>query len=671
MDIGGTHTDLVLLDDDGGVTLHKVASTNQAPEEAVRRALADLKLTLQETSLFAHGTTVATNAVIQRTGARTGLITTAGFRDVLQIRRTTRGELYDFQWDPPAELVPRRWRMEVHERTAADGEILVDVDLDAVTDAARALQAQGVESIAVAFINSYRNADNEMRSARRLAEAVPDLPVYLSSELFPAWREFERTSTAVVGAYVGPVLTAYLRQLEEALAGAGYGFDLMVMRSNGGLAPAAATIANPVGTLMSGPAAGVIAQVAIAGLAGISDLIGMDVGGTSTDISLVLGGAPRMRDEFEVEFGTVVGFPMIDIHSIGAGGGTVAWLDEGNMLHSGPRSAGADPGPACYQRGGTEATVTDAYVVSGRVNPHTFLGGRMAISAEAATSVIRDLGRRCGLETPEMAAGIITLTVSNVAAATRELTVERGVDPRELALVAYGGGGPTLACDLAEELEVPLVLVPPHPGLTSAMGLLLTDIRHDFVNTFLRSSEECDWDEVANAFNRLVRDGHARLEREGIIRGRRRFELAADLRYVGQTHELTVGLGEDYTEETHDHLSDRLRVAHQAEYGHAPEGPQPVEIVSLRVAAFGGMPRPTFTLAPAAKEVQPVGTRQLHIGGHWHQAPVYQREDIGIGAELAGPAIVEQMDTTTVLLPGWTATVDAIGSLLLRREGNQ
>jgi N-methylhydantoinase A len=671
VDIGGTHTDIVVMLDDGQVLLHKVPSTNEAPAEAVHNGLRDLGIALDGTEVFAHGTTVATNAVIQRTGARTGLLTTSGFRDVLQIRRTTRGELYDFQWDPPAEIVPRRWRLEVDERTAADGEVLQEVDLDAAVDAARRLRDEGVESLAIAFINSYRNPANEEACLARIADELPDLPVYASADLLPAWREFERTSTAVVGAYVGPVLTTYLRRLAEALAGAGYRYELMVMRSNGGLATAESAIANPVSTLMSGPAAGVIAQVAIAGAAGITDLIGMDVGGTSTDVSVVLGGATQMRAEYDIEFGTVVGFPMIDIHSIGAGGGTVAWLDEGNMLHAGPRSAGAQPGPACYVRGGTEPTITDAHVVTGRLNPEGLLGGGMAISADAAAHVIGDLGARCGLALEEMAAGIITLAVSNIAAATRQITVERGVNPRELALVAYGGGGPTLACDVARELEVPIVLVPPNPGLTSATGLLLTDIRHDFVRTYLRTDDECSADEVAEAFAALIAEGDAALEREGIDPARRAFELSADLRYAGQTHELTVGLGDAYTETTHRELSERLRVEHLAQYGHAPEGPQRVELVSLRVAAFGRMARPEFAPPSDAPAPQPVAKRRLFAGGGWHDAPVYRRSDLGAGASLAGPAIVEQLDTTTVLLPGWTATVDDIGSLLLHDEGTR
>lgn len=668
VDIGGTHTDIVAIAD-GALRLHKVPSNNAAPAEAVQRGLEELGISLAETELFAHGTTVATNAVLQRGGATTGLITTSGFRDVLQIRRTTRGELYDFQWDPPAELVPRRRRREVEERIGADGEVLAAVDVPAAVRAAKALWEEGVRSLAIAFVNSYRNGDHERRCREAIAAALPDLPVYLSAELLPEWREFERTSTAVVGAYVGPVLSEYLGSLEAALGAAGYRYELMVMRSNGGLATAASAVANPVSTLMSGPAAGVIAQISIAAEAGVCDLVGMDVGGTSTDVSVVLDGEPQMRDEFDLEFGTVVRFPMIDIHSIGAGGGTIAWLDDGGMLHAGPRSAGAQPGPACYLRGGTEPTLTDAHLLSGRLNPEGLLGGGMQISTEAARRAVSELGSRCGLGGEEMAAGIVTLTVSSIATATRQLTVERGVDPRELTLVAYGGGGPTLACEVAEELGIERVLVPPNPGLTSASGLLLTDIRHDIVRTFLRRDDDCSWEQVAAAFAELRAEGTERLEREGIEPGRRDFELAADLRYVGQTHELTVALGEGYDAALHGTLAKRLREVHLSRYGHAPERDEPVELVTLRVAAIGCMSRPRFGRPPGTPDPQPRQSRSVYLVGGWHDAPVYERSALGPGSTLRGPAIVEQLDTTTVLLPAWTAATSESGALLLEPAG--
>jgi N-methylhydantoinase A len=668
IDIGGTHTDIVVVDD-GAVRLHKVPSNNLDPCEAVLRGLAEMGLSLTDTELFAHGTTVATNAVIQRTGVSAGLVTTAGFRDVLQIRRTTRGELYDFQWDPPAELVPRRWRREVAERMGADGNTVRELDTAGLLEQVRELVDDGVAAVAIAFINSYRNLAHEQAARDVIAAKFPDLPVFLSAELLPAWREFERTSTTVVGAYVGPVLTEYLRRMESSLANDGYRSDLLVMQSNGGLGTAESAIANPVSTLMSGPAAGVIAQISIAGVAGITDLVGMDVGGTSTDISVVIDGTPQMRSEFDIEFGTVVGFPMIDINSIAAGGGTVAWLDEGGMLHSGPRSAGAMPGPACYARGGHEPTLTDAYVVTGRLNREHLLGGQMAIDATLSGAAVSGLGSRVGLGSDEMAAGVIALTVSNISSAIREMTIERGLNPRDLTLVAYGGGGPTLACDVAVDLDLSSVLVPRNPGLTSAAGLLMTDVRHDLLRTFLRRNDEATAADVRVVFDELIAVGASRLRHEDFTDERQRFELAADLRYIGQTHELTISLGTTYDAELHERLSDALKVDHERNFGHAPEGIHPVEIVSVRVAAIGQVPRVDFGGIGGGSDPAPVGRRRLYVDGGWHDSPIYDRADLGDGSVLVGPAIVEQLDTTIVLPPGWSGRTDRAGSLLLTRSG--
>lgn len=669
IDIGGTHTDIVVIDD-GRVRLHKVPSNNLDPSEAVRRGLDEMGLNLHETELFAHGTTVGINAVIQRKGAPAGLITTKGFRDVLQIRRTTRGELYDFQWDPPTELVPRRWRREVRERVSASGTVQHEVDIDGALAEVRFLRSEGIASLAIAFINAYRNPTNEHRLRDALAREFPDLPIYLSSDLLPAWREFERTSTAVVGAYVGPVLTDYLRSMEASLATRGYPSDLLVMQSNGGLGTAGSAIDNPVSTLMSGPAAGVIAQVAIAKSEGISNLVGMDIGGTSTDVSVIVGGSPQLRAEFDIEFGTVVGFPMIDISSIAAGGGTVAWLDQGGLLHSGPQSAGAMPGPACYGRGGDQPTLTDAYVVTGRLNRERLLGGHMAIDASLADGAVTRLAATAGLERESMAAGIIALTVSNIAAAIREVTVERGINPRDLTLVAYGGGGPTLACDVALELEIPSVLVPRYPGLTSASGLLLTDIRHDYQRALLERDDETEPMSVAAAFKELIDLGDAKLAHEHIAPAMRRFELSTDLRYVGQTHELTVALGTVYDAQTHGRLGDLLRAEHLKQFGHAPDGPAPVEIVNLRVAAIGSVPRPDFGRVEDGPLPAPIGTRSLWLNDRRSEVAVYDRAALRSGNRLRGPVILEQLDTTVVVPEGWAAAVRPSGTILVTREGS-
>jgi N-methylhydantoinase A len=440
------------------------------------------------------------------------------------------------------------------------------------------------------------------------------------------------------------------------------------MQSNGGLGTADRAIENPVSTLMSGPAAGVIAQLAISGLAGIADVIGMDIGGTSTDISVVLGATPQMRSEFDIEFGTVVGFPMIDITSIAAGGGTIAWRDDGGLLHVGPKSAGAMPGPACYSKGGTEPTLTDAHVVIGRLNQFALLGGTVQIDAGLARSTVKALGTRCGLGLESMAAGIIALVASNISSTVRQMTVERGLNPRELTLVAYGGGGPTLSCDVAAELEVPAILVPRYPGLTSAFGLLLTDIRHDLVRTLLNRNDEVSADAVADEFERLIDQGNAKLAEENIPVARRRFELAADLRFIGQTHELTIPLGTTYGREIHRALGEKLRIQHLAQFGHAPDGNQPVEIVTLRLAALGLLDRPDLGSPKDKTDPIPDSHRQLFTAGRWCDVPVFLRDDLGANGTIVGPSIIEQLDSTTVVLEGWQAFVLDSGSLLLTRR---
>jgi len=666
VDIGGTNTDLVWVQDQA-IRLAKVPSNNLDPAEAVHRGLEQLGLDLAQTELFAHGTTVATNAVLQRRGARAALITTKGFRDVLQIRRTTRGELYDFQWDPPQELVPRRWRLEVTERTAATGVVLTEPDIAAAVALASQKVAEGAESIAVAFINSYRNPANEHAVKAALVAQFPGLPVYASADLLPAWREFERTSTACVGAYVGPVLTDYLRSLEDFLSQRGYSYDLLVMQSNGGLGTAQAAIANPVATLMSGPAAGVVAEVALGEQLALGDLVGVDVGGTSTDISVVLDGKAQMRSEYDIEFGTVVALPMIEIESIAAGGGTICWVDEGGWLHAGPASAGAMPGPACYDRGGKDPTLTDAYVITGRLDQTELLGGALPIKQELAVQAVTRLGQQCDLELHPMARGIIALVVSNIAAAVRRVTIQRGVDPRDLTLVAYGGGGPTLACDVAEDLGVRRIAIPRWPGLTCAAGLLMTDVRHDFVTTLLEISDQVDWAAVGAVFDELIEDGRRKLAAEGIDQTRQRFELAADLRYLGQTHELTVALGSGYSASVHGALEAKLRQDHLKQFGHAPEEAAAVEIVALRVAAYGLVATPSFGQAETKPQAKPTNWRQCDDRGQAVTTPVFSRDDLGAGCAIAGPALIQQVDTTTYVASGWSARVAEDGSLVLHQ----
>lgn len=675
VDTGGTFTDLAVLGP-SGLRVSKVLSTPSDPSVAVLRGVDETGEDLSQVELFAHGTTVTTNAAIQRRGEPTGLLTTRGFRDVLQIRRTTRGELYDFQWEPPDELVPRQWRAEVAERTAASGSVIERPDLDATIASVEALRAQGVRSLAICFINAYVNGENERIVREAIVARFPDLPVYISSEILPEWREFERTSTTVVSAYVGPILASYLRRLEDELGRRGYRNDLLVMAANGGLSTTDAAVHRPAYSIGSGPAAGVVAQISIAAASdsdpartGYPNLIGMDIGGTSTDISIVAAGVPHLKSELELEFGTTVSYPVIDIGSIGAGGGTIAWVDRGGLLQLGPQSAGADPGPACLGRGGTEATVTDANVVLGRQNPDQLAGGSVTLMPDAAHAVVEALGDRLGLDVTAMARGILELAVAHIVNAIRQRTIERGLDPREFALVAYGGAGPLLGVAVAKELGAPTVLVPRYPGVTSALGLLLTDIRHDLVTTYLKVDQAVRSPEVSAAFGGLERAAREMLARERLGEERVVILYSADLRYVGQTHELNIAVPRPYTDEAHASLPALFAERHRREFGHAPPVSTPIEMVNLRVAGIGRidrLPLPKLDTAPGvvARDVR----RVLH--DTWIETPIIGREDLGRAARFTGPAVIEQLDATTVVPPGWGAEVDPIGTLILRPAGS-
>lgn len=670
VDTGGTFTDFVQLGPEGW-EIHKVLSTPADPSQAVLTAVEAANSDLRTVELFAHGTTVTTNAAIQRRGVKAGLLTTQGFRDVLQIRRTTRGELYNFQWEPPIELVPRELRMEVHERTAATGKVLMPPNLEQALDAAERLLGQGIESLAICFVNAYANGSNERNVRQAILRRHPDLPVYISSEILPEWREFERTSTTVVSAYIGPVLSRYLSRLERELSDRGYANDLLVMASNGGLSTTQAALDRPAYSIGSGPAAGVVAQLALAA-DGSDDstprylnVIGMDIGGTSTDISIIGEGLPTQKQELELEFGTTVSYPVIDIGSVGAGGGTIAWIDAGGLLHLGPYSAGADPGPACLGRGGTEPTVTDANVVLGRQNPHFLAGGAVPLDPEAGHRVISSIGKKLGLGVTEMARGILTLAASNIVSAIRQRTVERGLDPREFVLMAYGGGGPLHGVDIAAELGLQAVIVPPHPGVTSAVGLLLTDVRHDLVSTFLQIDEIAGDERIRSGFEALEKVAVERLRAEGFHGDDLVVQYSADLRYLGQTHELNLRIPRPYTREVHGELRNLFSAEHTKEFGHAPDLAAPIEIVNLRVAGIGRLERPR--LPPVTKRASlSERSRRTVFFDQWMDTPVYERADMGRGLRFDGPAVVEQLDATTLIPPGWTALVDHIGSLHLR-----
>ncbi|BAS26372.1 hydantoinase/oxoprolinase family protein [Limnochorda pilosa] len=672
VDVGGTFTDICAIDEEARrLHVYKVPSTPDDPSRGAVSGIERTRFPMNEVDRIHHGTTVATNAVIQRTGARVGLLTTHGFRDVLQIRRTTRGELYNLHWHPPAELVPRRRRVEIDERMSADGEVITPLRPEEVVEKTRGLVEQGVEALAIAFLNAYANPAHEQQAAEIVQKHFPGLFVVTSAEIIPEWREFERTSTAVVAAYVGPLLEHYLEKFDSRLAAAGYRRDLLIMLSNGGVATRRDLRKRAAHTLMSGPAAGVVAAKRIGDELSEPNVVSIDIGGTSTDIAVVADGEPRLASEQEIEFGTVVHLPVIDVQSIGAGGGTIAWVDQGGALRLGPGSAGSEPGPACYGRGGTEPTITDACVEMGILSKEGLLGGEMPLVPERATESLQRLGSSLGLTPLETAIGVVRVAVQSIALAVRRMTLERGDDPRGFSLFCAGGAGPMLGALVAEELGITRLIVPRFPGACSAYGLLQSDVRRDYAQTFARPLAPKSWDDARRRLTEMEELGRQDLDRDGILRESQRYEYRCAMRYYAQTHELEVELASDATV---DQVRELFRQAHEREFGFVAGPEEPVEVVNLRVTAVGQVARPQLGGLPRAEEEGRRAirstTRKVHFTSERaEEATVQWRDDLAQGDRVRGPAIVEQYDSTTLIPPDWTVEVQATGDLLVVRGG--
>ena len=669
VDVGGTFTDVVAIDDRGAIHYAKVSSTpadqSLGVVEALRRLLAEVRARPGDVAVFVHGTTVATNTLLERKGARVGLVTTRGFRDVLHIGRQSRPHLYDLYVHRPAPLVPRRHRREVDERTLHTGEVSTPVDPDAVRSVLREFAEAGIEAVAICFLHSYANASNERRAAEAVRSAFPDLPLSVSSEILPELREFERMNTTVLNAYVQPTVGRYVRRLATRLEDGGVPARLHVMRSNGGVATANQAYAQAVQTLLSGPAGGVLGAAFLAEVTGRRDLITADVGGTSFDVAVVEQGRPAVVSEGAIE-GYPIKLPHINIHTIGAGGGSIAWLDRAGALRVGAESAGAVPGPICYGRGGTRPTVTDAHVVLGRLG--ALLEGEIELDAEAAREGLRrEIGAPLHLSPEEAADGVIRVINAAMTRAIRVMTVERGIDPRRFTLVAFGGAGPLHAADLARSLGIGEVLVPVAPGNFSALGLLAAPVREDRVRTFPARADRVDCASLETAFAALAGDATASLEAEGFPAARIRCERHADLRYVGQAYELTVPVPQDaVTESTWRATVAAYHAAHAAAYGFAKPD-DPVELINVRLTAFVDLDRPRWTPQPLhTGPAAPSGYRAAWFGGRRTECPIFRRRDLRAGHGCVGPAIIEEHGATTVLGPKDALTVDGWGNLLVR-----
>ncbi len=674
VDSGGTFTDVCLFEENSGrVEVWKVSSTPDDPSrgiaQGVEEGIGRVEARSHDLGYFGHGTTVATNALIQHRGVPTGLITSDGFRDLLEIGRQKRPDLYDLQTDKPPVLVARDLRLEVPERIRHDGSIETQLDEQAVRDAARALRAAGVKAVAICFLYSFIRPEHEAKARAIVAEEFPEAFACASYEVAPEFREYERLSSAVVNAYLGPVMQGYIRRLGERLAQLGLSVKPHLTQSNGGVIGFEQAARLPVRTVLSGPSTGVVAAQAVGRLAGIENLITFDMGGTSTDVALLQGGVCRLASEAVVH-GYPIKAPMLDIHTVGAGGGSIAYVDSGGLLKVGPRSAGADPGPVCYDRGNAEPTVTDANVVLQTLNPTHLLGGRMPVRQDLARAAIARLADALGLETTAAAQGIISVVTANMARAIRVISVQRGHDPRDYTLVAFGGAGPLHAARLAQELDISRILVPRNPGILCAMGLLLTDLRADFATTRLHTLHTAALAEIEQAFADLSRQAEAWFAEEHIPPEARRIARTVDMRYAGQNYELSVPMPDSaVTPATLDRLAEGFVEAHQRMYGFVAEE-EPMQLVTFRVEATGLVRKAEFHPRPergADASAAISGSRNVWLpeAGGWVPCPVYDRDKLDAGHRIAGPAIIEQMDATTVILPGMTARVEPFLNLIL------
>jgi len=652
------------------VRFDKVPTT---PDDAARGVLdgfAKAGVNVGSVSYFVHGTTLALNALLTRSGARVALITTYGFRDVYELGRTDREVMYDLTYRKPPKLVPRRHVHEVRERMSFEGERLVPLDEEEACRVAAALREAGVEAVAVCFLHSYANPAHEDEMARILAEVAPGLDVALSHELVREYREYERTSTTVVDAYIKPITRRYLQHLVASLREERFGGRFLVTRSGGGAMTVETAIAQPAHMVLSGPASGVIGAAAFADLIDSPNLVTIDLGGTSLDASLIIGGAPTTVTEATFE-GESIALPSLNIKTVGAGGGSIAWIDGAGHMQVGPQSAGAHPGPACYGRGGTQATLTDAALLIGYLGEDVALGGELKLVRKLAGDVVGELGVSLGIDPMAVAEGIVDIILTRVIGTVREITVEQGHAPADFDLLTFGGGGGLIAVEVARELGIPRVIVPPGPGAFSALGMLFTDVIHDFSQTRVLELSSVDASDLEDLFSELEERGRTALVDDGFSPDRTSLIRTADLRFAGQEHTVEVAVPTSpITSPALDALPGTFAALHEERYGHRMD--DPVELVTARLRAVGQVPRPRLPLiGPGDPSAARTGARDVHRAGKLRSYAVFQRSGLGKGDVVDGPAIVEEYTSTTVLHPGDRLAVGDHGELVVSvaREG--
>lgn len=684
VDVGGTFTDLILINEEtGNVFINKVPSTPADPSQAiltgVKQICEQAGIRPEEISRFYHGTTVATNIVLEHKGSKVGMITTEGFRDILHIARKKRPYNFSLYLDVPWQsrpLIKRRYRLTVAERIDALGRVLIPLDEQGVRRSARKLKNSGVEAVVIAFLNSFINPAHEDRAKEIVLEEFPEAYVCTSSEILSQYREYERFNTAAVNAYVGPKVSRYIYSLKTALKEYGIQSELHLMQSSGGTATADAAIHKPVTLLLSGPAAGLIGGTKIANHAGYKSVITLDIGGTSADIGVAPNGEIRMKHLLDSKVGDYsIMVPIVDMDTIGAGGGSIAYVDEGGMFRVGPQSAGSDPGPACYGRGGQEATITDCNLILGRIRQNSLLGGNFQLDPSLSEAVIQEkLARKLGLSLEEAALGALRIMVNNMVRSIELNSVRRGYDPRDFVLVGFGGAGPMFACDIALEMDIPTVLIPPHPGITSAVGLLTTDLSYEYVRTIFSPIQDVDRKRLQTIFEELEAEALAQLKADGATEDTIVLVRYADCRYVGQGYELRIPAS---SAEIDEHWIERtmndFHQAHERQYFHRFDAP--VELINVRVVGISKEPDVKWEAIPegnADPSGALIGTSDVWF---WeddrpsrHATKIYQREKLLANNEISGPAIIEQFDSTTVIPPAMTARIDRWGNIIMTHK---
>ena len=668
VDVGGTFTDVIILNDDGHLRLEKVETVPANPAEGVLSGFQKAEATPQEIDYFVHGTTLGINALLTRTGAKVAIITTLGFRDVYDLARTDRVPMYDFKYRKPQSLVPRYLTYEVNERLNFQGNILTPFDRKSAVAVAQQIAAEGAESVAVCLLHAYANPEHEVAMAQVLNEICPGVSVTLSHHLSREYREYERTSTTVIDAYVKPITRTYLQKLSGELRSQGLGGQFLMTRSGGGAMTVASAQEQPVHLVLSGPAGGVIGAGFLSDLIGYKNLITIDMGGTSLDASLVVDGKPKVENEQAFQ-GLPMSIPTIDIHTIGAGGGSIAWIDDGNHLQVGPKSAGAFPGPVCYDKGGTEATFTDAALVVGYLDPENFLGGEIKLNMAKTYETLDAMASQLSTTRDDVAAGVLRISEAKIAGAVREISIEQGHHPRDFAMLAYGGGGAFVAAAVARDLGLPTVIVPPGPANFSAFGMLMVDVVHDFAQTYVTPMVDLDTERVNQLFATLLEQGKTALAADGFAADQCAFAPSAELRYVGQEHAVTLPLANHtFNSDLIEGTIQEFNQAHEAQYGHNMD--DPVELVTLRMRAIGLLPQPQISKVAtgdgSAANAQ-IGTRSIyrHQLGKRTDYAVYARPKLRAGDQISGPAIVEEPSSTAILHPDDTLRVGEYGELVI------